>query len=712
MTNRFYIFTVLAASLVLVSACVQKLAPVEDAGPHAVRMVLEGSVEPYEADNTKAASALGWKSGDVIYVRTETSAGVNTSYAQYGSDGAWTFNYTGALRTASKVQCCFFEKPKSTGVDQVTLSYNSAIYEDNAATLTVSDDGTVTLNTYLKPKTGRISFHGNSKAIKVSGLSWYSSFSLKDFSFTESVNANVKTFTASATNYFYGFFAEDNAEREVYVTTNENIVYKRSFGANVLRSGASGYVDVPTHDAYEGWTVTDESALEKFQPIVIEDANFEAWLLANGVDTDGDGEISIAEAERVHEIIIDGNETIQSLKGIEYFPNLTTLHVMGNETWDDVSGRWAGTGKLTAVDVSQNQKLQKLELGFQQLTALDLSNNPVLRELRIYSNKLTELAVHGGASLETLECSSNYLTSLDLSQFPSLRSLSCYQNQIATIDLSYCPNLSYLSIENNKLSALDVSILHSLDYLHCGGNQLSSLDVTGCPVLRCLYFDGNAAISSIDLSNCPKLTDFAFGNTAITYLDLSICPEIRYLWCTGAKLTSLDVTCLPKLEYLYCYDCGLTSLDLSGNPLLRDFGCGYNDLGSLDLSSCPQLQSLYCYNCGLTELELDYFPKLLYLFCWGNDFSSSGLSLSGCPNIAELSCENTNLYELDLTSNLKLRRLNCGWNNLTSLDIYANSELVRVNAEGMRDVEIIVKAGHGFPEGFYYSDTATITYLD
>ena len=190
--NRIVRFALFSFVLMLASACVQKLVPVEDAGPHSVRMVLEGAVEPYEADNTKAASALSWKSGDVIYVRTETSAGVNTSYAQYGSDGVWTFNYTGALRTASQVQCCFFEKPKSTGVDQVTLSYNSAIYEDNAATLTVSDDGTVTLSTYLKPKTGRISFHGNSKSIKVSGLSWYSSFSLKDFTFTESVNANVK----------------------------------------------------------------------------------------------------------------------------------------------------------------------------------------------------------------------------------------------------------------------------------------------------------------------------------------------------------------------------------------------------------------------------------------------------------------------------------------------------------------------------------------
>ena len=712
MKNRSCLFTVLAAaSLALTTACVQQLSPVEDVGPHTVRLVLDGGVEPYEADNTKAASALTWKAGDVIYVRTETSAGVNTSYAEYGSDGAWTFNYTGALRTASKVQCCYFEKPKSTGVDQVTLSYTSAIYEDNAATMTVADDGTVTLSTYLKPKTGRISFHGNSKAITVSGLSWYSSFSLKDFTFTESVNANVKTFTASTTNYFYGFFAEENTGRELYVT-NEKIVFKRSFGTNVLRAGASGYVDVPTHESFDGWTVTNEEELARYQPIVIEDANFEAWLLANGVDTDGDGEISVAEGERVREIVIDGNETIQSLKGIEHFPNLTTLRVTGNEVWDDNLNQWVGTGKLTAIDVSQNPKLQTLELNYQQLSSLDLSNNPVIRVLGIYKNKFTELNLNGGASLEAIECSGNNLTSIDLSAFPSLTSLSCYQNRIAALDLSYCPNLTHLSVENNKLTSLDVSILHSLDYLHCGGNQLSSLDVTGCPVLRCLYFDGNAAISSIDLSNCPKLTDFAFGNTAITYLDLSICPEIRYLWCTGAKLTSLDVTCLPKLEHLYCYDCGLTSLDVSANPLLRDFGCGGNNLGALDLSGCTQLYSLYCYNCGLTELELNNSPTLRYFSCYDNDFSASGLDLSGCPNLESLDCGWSKLYDLDLTSNLILRRLGCGGNYLTTLDIYANSELVYVYADGMPDVEILVKTGHYFPDGFYYSDTATITYLD
>ena len=711
MTKRFYIFAALVVSLALTTACVQQLVPVEDAGPHSVRMVLEGAVEPYEADNTKAASALGWKSGDVIYVRTETSAGVNTSYAEYGSDGAWTFNYTGALRTASQVQCCFFEKPKSTGVDQVTLSYNSAIYEDNAATLTVSDDGTVTLSTYLKPKTGRISFHGNSKSIKVSGLSWYSSFSLKDFTFTESVNANVKTFTASPTNYFYGFFAEDNAERELYVTS-ENIIFKRSFGANVLRSGASGYVDVPTHDAYDGWTVTDESALAKFQPIVIEDENFMAWLLAQGYDTDGDEEISIAEAERVREIIIEGNETIQSLKGIEYFPNMTTLRVTGNSTWVDELGRSVGTGKLTAVDVSQNTKLQKLDLPFQQLTALDLSNNPGLLELRIGYNNFTELALHGGASLETLECFSNYLTSVDMSQFPSLRYFDCSQNQIASLDLSVCPNLTNLSVESNKLTSLDLSALHSLSYLRCNNNQLTSLDVTVCPNLRSLYFESNEAISSIDLSNCPHLEGIAFGYTSITSIDLGVCPELNFIWCYGAKIGYLDVSIFPNLSSLYCGNCGLTSLDLSNNSKLTNLDCSDNDLPDLDLSGLTRLWSLYCSNCGLTELDLRSFTKLHYLGCSYNDFSASGLDVSNCRELTDLMCYSCQLNELDLSSNLSLRWLDCFSNNLTTLDVSANSELSYLNANNMPYLEIILKNGQYIWDGFYYDDTATITYID
>ena len=706
---RFVRFTVFVFVLILSSACVQQLPPVEDAGSHSVRLVLDGGVEPYEADNTKAASALTWKAGDVIYVRTETSAGVNTSYAEYGSDGAWTFNYTGALRTASKVQCYYFEKPKSTGVDQVTLSYTSAIYEDNAATMTVADDGTVTLSTYLKPKTGRISFHGNSKAITVSGLSWYSSFSLKDFTFTESVNANVKTFTASATNYFYGFFAEENTERDLYVT-NEKIVFKRSFGTNVLRAGASGYVDVPTHESFDGWTVTNEEELARYQPIVIEDANFEAWLINRGYDTDGDGEISVAEGERVREIVIDGNETIQSLKGIESFPNLVKLHVTGTNEWVGEKQKYVGKGLLTSIDVSKNTKLTELNLDNNQISTLDISHNSSLLTLSLYANKLTSLDLNGGESLTYLNVVCNELTSLDLSSFVSLRQLECHYNELNSLNVSACHELERLDVERNHLTSLDVSSLTALRDLICSYNQLDALDVTTCPDLRSLALNGNGSISAIDVSHCPLLTYLLFGDTSISSIDLSNCPNLQTLWCSGCKLSSLDVSLFRNLENLYCGFCGLTSLDLSNNPELRYLQCVGNQLTYLDLSSCNKLNQVDCMMNNLTELDVTGLPELIDLSCGQNDFSMYGLDLSGNPKLRYLWCNDDNLYSLDVSSNPLLEQLGCYSNNLTTLDVYSNQVLWYLNCTNNPDLATVIVKKDNVPGEIYYDGITELVY--
>ena len=57
--------------------------------------------------------------------------------------------------------------------------------------------------------------------------------------------------------------------------------------------------------------------------IPVEDASFKSYLVAN-YDTDTDGEISFEEAEDITEIVMlpSNDYNLQSLKGIEYMPNL------------------------------------------------------------------------------------------------------------------------------------------------------------------------------------------------------------------------------------------------------------------------------------------------------------------------------------------------------------------------------------------------------
>ena len=708
--KRIYCFALMAAMLLTAAACVRELAePTPAPGPREITLTVDGSIQPFDAERgTKAAAALNWKAGDILYVRSETAFGANTSYAEYNGDGTWTFHYTGSFQTATKVQCCFIEKPRSASAFEVQLSYSSVIYEDAAATLTVEEDA-ATLNTYLKPKTGRISFHGGPKTIKVTGLSWYNTFDLANFEFTETVNANVNSFATGESNYFYGFFGEDNTARELFVT-NDKLIFKRSFGEQVLRPGVSGYVDVPANDTYEGlgWTLTNEDELVRYQPIQFGDENFKAWLLAQGYDRDGDGDISIAEGEKVTQIIGEGNNTVTSLKGIEFFPNLRTLRWEGTYYWGD---GLVSEGQLTSVDVSQNAKLEELVLNYNQLTSLDFSQNPKIRIVKFYGNQIADF--QGGATLEELECSHNKLTSLDLSEFPALKHLYCYENQLTVLNVSVCPQLEDLHAQQNQLSSLDVSALTKLKTLHCSDNQLTSIDIAACPDLTSLGISGNQDIASIDLSHCPHLSDLNIGGTQITSLDLSYCPELTWLTCWGCKLPSLDVSMLPELRQLHCSNCDLTTLDLSNNRKLQYLYCYYNDLQDrLYISNCTELYELHCNNTGMTELDLTGFPKLEWLQCSDNDFSAFGLNLSANTKLRYLGCSNCNLPELDLSLNLKLEELDCYGNAMTELNVYNNENLRYLWASNNPMLEFIyVKTGHVF-YGFNYDDYATVVYLD
>ena len=82
-------------------------------------------------------------------------------------------------------------------------------------------------------------------------------------------------------------------------------------------------------------------------------------MIANNVDTDGDGQISFDEAKAVKYLPI-GNSDIKEMPEIRYFTALTRLDCYGN-----------------------------------QLTSLDVSNNTALTTLYCYSNPLQSVTISG-----------------------------------------------------------------------------------------------------------------------------------------------------------------------------------------------------------------------------------------------------------------------------------------------------------------------------
>lgn len=338
------------------------------------------------------------------------------------------------------------------------------------------------------------------------------------------------------------------------------------------------------------------------QTVAIPDANFKAALIADGVDTNNDGEIQVSEAESRIEINVS-SRGISSLEGISSFINLIKLDCSRNN--------------LTSIDVSQLSSLQTFHCNVNQLALIDISALPLLRTLDCSSNKLTYLDVSQSSFLELLNCSENQLTALNISQISSLQTLNCYNNQLTVLDVSQLSSLETFNCSQNQFTSLDVSQLSSLKTFYCGGNQLTSLDVSQLVSLENFYCNHNL-LTSINLPQPSSLIDFRCNVNQLTSLDISQLLALQTLSCDSNQLTSLDVSQLSDLSYLNCNHNLLTSISLSKPSALEAFYCSYNQLSSLDVSQSPVLRFFYCNNNEITYLDLSEVPSLRSFICSDN----------------------------------------------------------------------------------------------
>ena len=318
------------------------------------------------------------------------------------------------------------------------------------------------------------------------------------------------------------------------------------------------------------YTIEQEAASASDPDIItFNDPNFLNAILSKNpdVDTDGDGRISIAEAEACTSLNVF-ESSISDMSEIKYFTNLTRLYCYSNQ--------------LTHLDVSNNAQLTDLYCWDNQLTQLDVSNNAELYHLSCSSNQLTQLDVSHNAQLTELWCGSNQLTELDVSHNAQLTNLNCEVNQLTSFDVSNNAQLTYLDCGYNQLTQLDVSHNAELNYLDCYWNQLTELDV----------------------SNNAQLTELHCSFNPLTTIDVSHNAQLTTLWCYSNQLTQLDVSSNAQLTSLYCFSNQLTQLDVSHNAQLTELRCNNNQLTQLDVSNNLSLAKFECQNNPLEELIL------------------------------------------------------------------------------------------------------------
>jgi Leucine-rich repeat (LRR) protein len=165
----------------------------------------------------------------------------------------------------------------------------------------------------------------------------------------------------------------------------------------------------------------------------ITDSSFLGGLIAAGVDTDGDGQISYPEAEAIRSIILPPSG-ITDLSGLEAFLNLDSLVITLNP--------------LAGIDLSANSSLRYLECTGCELTELDISRNLALEVLICGRNKLPELNVSQNLSLVKLICNNNLLSELDLSANTGLVTMISCGNRLTHLDISKNAALQKIGFDN------------------------------------------------------------------------------------------------------------------------------------------------------------------------------------------------------------------------------------------------------------------------
>lgn len=333
--------------------------------------------------------------------------------------------------------------------------------------------------------------------------------------------------------------------------------------------------------------------------VPIDEANFPDAIFRNYVSTnfdkDHNGFLSQNELNVVTKIDVSNppgikeEDSVKSLKGIEYFTSLTELNCSHN--------------RLNILDVSENTVLKRLNCDSNELRNLDISENTVLEWLSCDFNQLSLLDLSKNKALKYFACQGNQLTSLDVSHNTGLIALACTSNKLKSLDISENVDLAFLDCRFNQLKTLDVNENTALTSLACGSNPLISLDVSENTALTFLDCS-SSRLTSLDVSKNTTLVDFSCGNNQLTNLDISKNTALRSFSCQNNRLTTLDISKNTALMHLSCQDNKLISLDVSENTALTYFACYSNELTSLDISKNIALENLYCDSNQLNFIDV------------------------------------------------------------------------------------------------------------
>ena len=222
------------------------------------------------------------------------------------------------------------------------------------------------------------------------------------------------------------------------------------------------------------------------------------------------------------------------------------------------------------LNLSNCQKIQKLDVSNSSITKITLPDKAVLKELNLSGTDITTLNLSNQTFLHTLNITNcEKLTSITLTNCASLKTLVVPRN-VTSINIINCESLETLMIPytsvNNSIS------------------PLTTINVDNCPGLKSFDINGqNNPTLSVNLVGAWNLESLTISGTNLYDLQLASLMENGV-----AKFKSLKSLNISKTDtkFLKFNDITYDYLDLTAFP----------DLDNISASNCSQLVRVKCLN--------------------------------------------------------------------------------------------------------------------
>lgn len=236
-----------------------------------VTMRLVGGLKAFDDSTTTRTATWTWADGATVYLQFKNGSKTVSTRAIYTqATDDWTMpDLSSVISTSGQCEVYYFDGTSSTPLSGVTLGSDIGVYADQSGNYTYAD-GMITVSATLAPLTSRVRFVKPSgtdiSTVSVEGIHFYTAYNAGTNTFTTSDDVITSTINTSTgyTSYIYGTYT-DVSNRELTLTNStdgNDIIFTRSFGANVFQTGKSGTLTIPTKENSKNWTVTDNSKVE------------------------------------------------------------------------------------------------------------------------------------------------------------------------------------------------------------------------------------------------------------------------------------------------------------------------------------------------------------------------------------------------------------------------------------------------------------------